>query len=336
MNSQRIKLLTRLMLIVVLGLVVSTAALAQDPQAQITNLSDGEMLSGLMTIRGTVNFPDFAKYDVFLSGAGDPIWVATGHGPVVDGNLFRLDTRRYPNGSYQFLIRTVRPDSNYDEVLGPTVTFDNGENYAGLPALPEVESSFLYTTPDKALLRIQNCAGEEFRVDFDSTASNRTATTETVPGRLEGYICPFVDLPLIPAEYRGGGQGLAQARSVPYTFLAEGGKVYLMTYYGPQAGADELVVREVPADDPQADTGMAPAEAAADPTATPAPTAAPTATPAAADTPTAEAEAEAVLPVSGNNPGDSNPLALIMLGLLVAGALFAGGVLALRRRQEHI
>ncbi|RME43701.1 MAG: hypothetical protein D6796_12780, partial [Caldilineae bacterium] len=80
-------------------IVVIAAALAMGGgvQAQdtgtvaFTNLSDGATVSSLTTLVGTVSFPDFLKYEIFLQSGDTLFWVANAHSPVVNGNLARLD-----------------------------------------------------------------------------------------------------------------------------------------------------------------------------------------------------------------------------------------------------
>lgn len=315
-------------IVLVLLLTIAGSVLADDGgTVELTNLPDGGTVSTLTTLTGTINFPDFMKYEIFLKTGGSLIWMANSHTPVFNGNLARLDPRVFTSGSYQVIVRKVKKDSNYTDFNGPTITINN-PNKTALPYYPEVEPSFLYASTDYAILRAKNCAGEEFHFDYTSPQDFRSSGDVTLPGRVsETGICPFSDFALVPGEYRGTAKGGAQTAGAPLSFVAEATKVYDLTYLG--AGT-RIEVHETTADAKVAaattDTGKkaaAPAAPAAISTVAPvAPTAAPVAT----------AKAEAMLPTTGNTFNQTSIFGGIALALIAA--LVVGGILATRKQRD--
>lgn len=316
-------------IVLVLLLTIGGSVLADDGgTVELTNLSEGATVSTLTTLTGTINFPEFMKYEIFLKTGGSMIWMANSHTPVFNGNLARLDPRVFNSGSYQVVVRKVKKDSNYTDFNGPTITINN-PNKTALPYYPEVEPSFLYASTDYAILRAKNCAGEEFHFDYTSPQDFRSSGDVTLPGRVsETGICPFADFALVPGEYRGTAKGGAQTSGAPIGFVAEATKVYDLTYLG---GGTRIEVHETTADAKvaaapaaTAETGKkAPAAVVAPATVAPvAPTAAPIAT----------AKAEAMLPTTGNILNQTSIFGGIALVLIAA--LVVGGILATRKQRD--
>lgn len=93
-------------------------------QAQngISEPESGDVISGVVTIRGTATHEAFLRYEVAFSRGADWIVFAEGDQPVVDGALAIWDTTVgqpgnavFPDGAYQLRLRVVRQDHNYDE-----------------------------------------------------------------------------------------------------------------------------------------------------------------------------------------------------------------------------
>jgi hypothetical protein len=315
--------ITLLMLVTANGFVVSAE---EGGTVKFTNVSEGDTISQLTTLTGTITFPDFLKYEIFLKAGHDLIWVGNSHSSVVDGNLVRLDPRVFSSGSYQLVVRQVHTDSNYTDTPGPTITIDN-PNGVPLPYYPEVEPSFLYPSEIFAIVRVRNCAGEEFHYDYHSPQSFRSSDDRVLPGKLEDTICTFEDLALVPGQYRGTGQGGAQDQSVPIELTVDEWHVYEIIYFGGQ----QLQFGEVAPDDkPGMDTEMAQTPT---PTPKPHPTTTPTQTAAQVSPPTPVPEApkaETILPTTGND--DRATAFFIGLAVVVILTLSLGGVLAARRR----
>lgn len=286
-------------------------ALAQDSgTVTITNPTEGETVSGVVEVVGTVIFPDFLKYEVFLKTGDSMIWGATAYATVDNGVLARLDTRTVPDGMYQLVVRTVHPNSNYEEVAGPTFTVENNLD-APLPA--EVQPSPLYVpTSGDALARIQNCSGVTLEFDYVGTVGGCSADNLWIMAKMQDEnLCETVDVLLIPCEYRGTAQGLG-FDGVTYSFEAVGGKVYEITY----PGEAKLFINEVPPED-AAPGGISQPEAGDQ--------AAPTRAPAASDS---------VLPISGRAAAPSNIPFIAVAGGLIA-LMVVGGVVAMRRGKQE-
>jgi hypothetical protein len=167
----------------------------------ISSPAEGEIVSGVTLVTGTVDFGDFLKYEIFLKSGTQMIWAATVYAPVINGNLARLDTRTYPDGMYQLIIRTVKTDSNYNEHIGPTFIIENNLG-APLP-YPEVESSLLYPPEAGALVRVQNCSGNNLEFDYHSAQGFCSADELLVDYKdQDSPTCPYVDLLVIPCEYQ--------------------------------------------------------------------------------------------------------------------------------------
>lgn len=323
MKKHLFLILTLIILLLALG---GASALAQNTGAvEFTNLPDGATVSELTTLTGTIDFPDFLKYELFLKNGHQLTWVANSHSPVKNGGLARLDPSVFSSGSYQVIVREVHPDSNYVDVPGPTITIDN---QSPAPYYPEVEPSFLYPAEGYALVRARNCAGEDFFFDYQSPEGSGSAGEVSMPGKSGDTICIFSDFILKPAEYRGTAKGGAQNSGQPLEFLAEAGKVYDLTYVG---NGHHIVVQEIPGDSvtETASGGseyVEPAKASA--TATLAATKKPAAAPTKAATP------RPILPITGQTPGSASIFgigAIVLLAILIGG-----GVLAAKKRKHSV
>jgi hypothetical protein len=103
-------------------------------QAQngITEPAAGDVLSGIVIVRGTAFDPDFLRYEIAFYRAGSWIVFAEGDRPVVDGTLAIWDTTVgapnnpvFPDGSYELRLRVVRQDYNYSEYFVSALTISN-------------------------------------------------------------------------------------------------------------------------------------------------------------------------------------------------------------------
>lgn len=311
-----------MLLLLMMSSVVLVAADEDEVVAKvdILNVSDGDVISELTVIRGTINFPDFLKYEFFLSNGDDLVWVGNAYHTVENGNLVRLDPRVYVSGTYQLLIRQVNSDFNYTDTMGPTITIENPKD-APLPYFPEAEPSFLYPSETFAIVRVRNCTGEDFNFDYTSPQDFKSAGDDLLQGKPEGYsICPFVDLALIPGEYRGTGQGGGQTKGVPINFVADEWHVYHLIYNGPGAGADQVFFQEVPADEMDAEETAETTKAHPDDS-----------TAQKDKTTRPETTMETVLPTTGDqNTSNQYPVGLALSFIVL---LSIGGFLAVRRQQ---
>jgi hypothetical protein len=219
----------------------------------ITSPGDGGTVSDSTVITGAIDFFDFVKYDLFLKRGDEITWLATGFSPVINGNLARLDPKAYMDGTYQLLIRKVHSDSNYEDVLGPTLKIDNP---LGAPAsFPEVEPSYLYP-PIKnwARVRVRNCANLNLEFDYVSNTGFGNHGDLWMMARMEhDALCPYNDdIWIAGKEYVGTAVGEGETRGYSYSFKAQASKIYVLTYNGQPAGQFQLVIEELKGD-PRAD-----------------------------------------------------------------------------------
>jgi hypothetical protein len=93
--------------------------------------STGQITGGVVTFAGTAISPDFLRWELYWSPAGAEDWayLATGEEEVLRGTLAQLDLTQLPPGGYDFKLRVVGRDYNYDEfflrnlqIVPPTAT----------------------------------------------------------------------------------------------------------------------------------------------------------------------------------------------------------------------
>jgi hypothetical protein len=106
-------------------------------QAQngITEPAAGDVLTGIVIIRGTAFDPNFLRYEIAFFRGGSWIVFAEGDRPVVDGTLAIWDTTVgapnnpvFPDGSYELRLRVVRQDYNYSEYFLSNLAISNADN----------------------------------------------------------------------------------------------------------------------------------------------------------------------------------------------------------------
>lgn len=322
----------------------------------INSPAEGETISGIITVTGTVDFPDFVKYELFLKTGDQLLWGATVYAPVINGNLAFLDTKAFADGTYQLVTRQVHSDSNYDDTLGPTITIDNG---LGSPQEPEVESSPLYPPVAGTLLRVRNCSG--FNMEFDYVSPQGFCSFDNLwimPKLQDMPLCTSVDILLIPdCEYRGTvGAEDDKARGSRYEFFAELGDIWELNY----PGGDRIFLNKIKGDAraetdtggldlkdpvrieslmnvagypvPEAPMSVVPVAPAPVPAATAeAPEEAPAPAPTDSSSESTE-EPEALLPVSGEANETTMPFAVVAAGLILL--MVVGGLVAIFRGKR--
>lgn len=96
------------------------ASQAQDI-AQITSPTEGQTLSGLVTISGSANHPQFARWELAYGPDPNPkdAWqpFADGKQPVDNGTIGTWNTGVIADGQYALRLRVIRKDSNYSEAF---------------------------------------------------------------------------------------------------------------------------------------------------------------------------------------------------------------------------
>jgi hypothetical protein len=314
--------------LVLLGSTHNFQASAQESAiTSITSPTEGETVTGLITVTGAVDFEDFLKYEVFLKSGDQLAWAATVYAPVVNGNLARIDTRTYLDGVYQLVIRRVNPDSNYTDVVGPTISIENGLG-SPLPH-PEIESSYLYAPEGAALARVKNCSGNNLEFDYVSPDGFCSAGNLWImPKAEDSPVCPSEDILLTPCEYRGSAIGQGEERGATYSFVAEAGKIYQIDY----PGGGQLYIGEIPGDErASSDTGGLTSSIPTQPQTAAQPTPVPSNQSNVTTTKAGPVVEPDVLPVSGQ--GQASNLTFIVGGISLILLLIGGGVIAVRNRR---
>jgi len=89
--------------------------------AQITSPTDGQALSGLVTISGSANHPEFARWELAYGPDPNPkdAWqpFAEGKQAIANGTIGTWNTGVIADGQYALRLRVVRKDSNYSEAF---------------------------------------------------------------------------------------------------------------------------------------------------------------------------------------------------------------------------
>ena len=111
-------------LLTAIGLMpISAPAQQQQTQdiAAITAPTDGQAITGLVTVIGSANHPEFNRYELAYGPEPNPsdAWqtFATVKQPVSNGPLGTWNTGVVPPGMYSLRLRVVRKDSNYTEAF---------------------------------------------------------------------------------------------------------------------------------------------------------------------------------------------------------------------------
>jgi hypothetical protein len=115
-------------LLVLINLVLfqqRAAQAAPQPQgqaiAQIASPAEGQTLTGLVTISGSTDHPEFARWELAYGPDPNPndAWqpFASGEQPILNGTLGTWNTGVIADGQYALRLRTIRRDSNYDEAF---------------------------------------------------------------------------------------------------------------------------------------------------------------------------------------------------------------------------
>lgn len=315
----------KILVALVMFLLVWQPALANDPtQTSITQPMEGDTITEMTIIAGSVQFPNFDRYEIFLKDGVNKIWVASGYTSIMNGNLARLDPRMFADGSYQLLVRQVREDSNYTYYEGPTFYIDNPID-APLPYYPEIEPSFLYAAEDRAIIRVKNCSGFDLTFDYNSPQGFRSGGDTKLPAKRDEAICTFEDIALIPGEYQGTAKEESTTPGKGYTLMAEAGKVYEVLYNG-GTGDYQLVIQETQAEGrATANTMIGPAQSSS--------------TPAQASSPPAtEPQAQSqMLPHAGAEMTSQSPspIPFIIAGIGFVLLIVIGGLVTFVQRNQR-
>jgi hypothetical protein len=89
--------------------------------AQITSPTDGQAIAGLVTITGSADHPDFARWELAYGPDPNPAdaWqpFTEGNQPVLNGTIGTWNTGVVADGGYMLRLRVIRKDSNYSEAF---------------------------------------------------------------------------------------------------------------------------------------------------------------------------------------------------------------------------
>ncbi len=89
--------------------------------AQITSPTEGQTISGLVTVTGTADHPDFARWELAYGPDPNPndAWqpFVSGDQRVLNGTIGTWNTGVIADGGYMLRLRVVRKDSNYSEAF---------------------------------------------------------------------------------------------------------------------------------------------------------------------------------------------------------------------------
>jgi hypothetical protein len=204
--------------------------------AQLTSPTEGQALAGLVTISGSANHPEFARYELAYGPDPNPndAWqpFAEGKQPVENGTLGTWNTSVIADGQYALRLRVIRKDSNYSEnfvrglqvnnsgpigtptSIAPAPTFPAEE--ATLPAEATVQplATVMVEQPPTSTPEAPASANATPR---PTTASNRNAAVPGINLDLFGSACVSgatltVGLFVIVGVIQAGRWGVKQVR----------------------------------------------------------------------------------------------------------------------------
>jgi hypothetical protein len=123
---------------------IAAPRLQGEDAAEITNPTNSAVVSEVIPITGSADYPTFQFYIVEFHPepvTGDQ-WQIVGQiheTPVLNGQLETWDTRPIPDGSYTLRLRVVRLDGNYSEAFVQQVVVSNSQTPPTPAAPPEGE-----------------------------------------------------------------------------------------------------------------------------------------------------------------------------------------------------
>ncbi|MFZ1754307.1 MAG: hypothetical protein WBO46_10020 [Caldilineaceae bacterium] len=114
---------------------------------------NGAVLKSVQQVVGAANGRQgkrFLRYEIYLSKAGmdDWQWLYASQQQYFDSVIYRLDTSRVANGTYDLRLRIVYQDSNYDEYFVRDLTIEND------PALAASGPTLRLTQPTSGSLLV--------------------------------------------------------------------------------------------------------------------------------------------------------------------------------------
>lgn len=107
--------------------IANTAQSLQAYSQSLINRIDlpaaGQTVSGVVNFMGTAADPNFLRWELYVSRSGQNQWghLVTVEKQAIDSLLARLDLSQLPQGYYDFRLRVVRNDYNYNEYYAYSV-----------------------------------------------------------------------------------------------------------------------------------------------------------------------------------------------------------------------
>ncbi len=127
-------------LITLLALPVGAAPLKQDAQAIITSPTDGQTVSGNVSISGSATHPDFERYEIAYGPDPNPndAWqvFVNNNQQVTANTLGTWNTSVLVDGTYIIRLRVIRHDSNYNEAFVRGIQVSNQQPIGTPTSIP--------------------------------------------------------------------------------------------------------------------------------------------------------------------------------------------------------
>lgn len=106
-------------------------------------------VAGTIGIFGTALLEGFRRYELYIAVASseDWRWLMTGAEFISEGELYRFDTTRLPDGFYDLRLRSVRDDGNFAEAIVRDVEIRNANPPTPTPRLDAAGTPLPTDTP---------------------------------------------------------------------------------------------------------------------------------------------------------------------------------------------
>lgn len=107
------------------------------------------VVAGTVGIYGTALLAGFRRYELSIAVASseDWRWLMTGDAFISEGELYRFDTTRLPDGFYDLRLRSVRDDGNYEEDIVRDLEIRNANPPTPTPQLDAAGTPLPTNTP---------------------------------------------------------------------------------------------------------------------------------------------------------------------------------------------
>lgn len=173
---------------------------AQQDIAQITSPTDGQALAGLVTITGSADHPEFARWELAYGPDPNPndAWqpFASGQQQINNGTLGTWNTGVVADGGYMLRLRVVRKDSNYSEAVVRGLKVSNSAPLApptSIPPAPTFPAEQVTFTAQETVQPPQPVMVEQppTTVPVASPAPNSPVKTSVAPNQANTMAAAF-------------------------------------------------------------------------------------------------------------------------------------------------